>query len=296
MMEMDSFSRKKKFIQIEDIKIAYYEEGQGTPLLFIHGCPFSSFIWRKIIQQLSDRYRCLAPDLLGLGDTETPAETDLSLRSQMIMILNFLDNLNIKYVHIVAHDHGGAVAQLIAAEYPDRIDRLVLSNVEAYNNWPSEEERPFGKATQLPVIGSLVIWLYSRMPVFRFTLVQAKAVKDSSVLTKELLKGYIRANLSDRRRRERTKKFLKVQFDPENNSTTINLLNKLKNFNHPTLLLWGADDVHFGVEWAERLLKDIPGAIRLDKISPAGHLVMEEAPDKYVEMLLHFLMEPLSEK
>lgn len=290
-MEMDLFSRKKKFIQIEDMKIAYYEEGRGIPLLFLHGCPFSSFIWRNVIPLLSNRYMCLAPDLLGLGDTETSPGVDWSLHSQMIMIIKFLDSLNIKHINIVAHDHGGAVAQLIAAEYPEKIDRLVLSNVEAYNNWPSEEERPFGIASQIPVIGSLVIWLYSRMPVFRFTLKEAKAVKDPSTLTKELLKGYIRANLSDRHRREKTKRFLKGQFDPENNNTTLKLMDNLKNFNHPTLLLWGTDDVHFGIEWAERLLHDIPGAVRIDKISPAGHLVMEEAPQKYAEMLINFLAE-----
>jgi pimeloyl-ACP methyl ester carboxylesterase len=67
---------------------------------------------------------------------------------------------------LVAHDHGGAVAQLIAAEHPERIRRLVLTNSEAYDNWPSRDERPFIRATQLPILGPLVLWLWSRPSIF----------------------------------------------------------------------------------------------------------------------------------
>lgn len=295
-MKMDSFSEKKKFVKTGDARVAYYEEGKGAPLLLLHGCPFSSFIWRKVIPQLSSQYRCLAPDLLGLGDTETPLNADWLLRAQTEMIVNFLDILNIDSAHVVGHDHGGAVAQLLAAEHPERIDRLVLSNAEAYDNWPSAEERPFVKATQIPVLGDLIMWLYSRRPVFRLALREAKAVKDPAVLTRDLLDGYIRENLGDRQRRSKTKRFLACQFDPENNRTTQELLDDLRRFDHPTLLLWGEDDVHFGVEWGQRLLEDIPGAVRLDLIGDAGHLVMEEQFGLFASHILDFLSEPADKK
>ena len=142
-MKLDPFSEKKRFVKVGDTRVAYYEGegGNGEPLLLLHGCPFSSFIWRKAVPRLSARYRCLAPDLLGLGDTETPEGADWSLSAQAAMVVGFLDALGIERTHLVGHDHGGAVAQLLAAEYPERIDRLVLSNAEAYDNWPSDEER-----------------------------------------------------------------------------------------------------------------------------------------------------------
>ena len=74
------FSEKKRFVKVGKADVAYYEEGNGEPLLLLHGCPFSSYIWRKVIPRLSSHYRCLAPDLLGLGDTETPEGADWSLR------------------------------------------------------------------------------------------------------------------------------------------------------------------------------------------------------------------------
>jgi pimeloyl-ACP methyl ester carboxylesterase len=292
-MRKDAFSRGKRHVEIGSARVAYYEAGRGPPLLLLHGCPFSSFIWRKVIPRLATRHRCVAPDLLGLGDTETPADADWSLRAQAQMVIGLLDALGLPRAHLVAHDHGGAVAQLLAAEHPERLDRLVLSNAEAYDNWPSADERPFVTATQIPLLGAAVMWLYARRLVFRLALIEAKAVKDATVLTPELLGGYIRANLGDRRRRAKTRRFLAGQFDPANNRTTSELLDGLRRFDHPTLLLWGADDIHFGVEWAERLLRDIPGAVRLEVVADAGHLVMEEQPERFAACVAAFLSEPM---
>jgi pimeloyl-ACP methyl ester carboxylesterase len=283
--------RDTRYLRVGKAQVAYHEEGGGPAIVFLHGCPFSSYTWRRIVPRLSPRYRCLAPDLLGLGDTETTKHTDWSLRAQAVMVVGFLDGLGLARVHLVGHDHGAAVAQLLAAEHPQRIDRLVLSNAEAYDNWPSAEERPFVKVTQVPVLGDVVMWLYARRLVFRRALLAAKAVENPATLTVELLDGYIRANLSDRHRRAKTKRFLAAQFDPENNRTTLDLLDGLRRFDRPTLLLWGASDVHFGTEWGERLLRDIPGAVRLEALENAGHLVMEDQPERFAACIGDFLAD-----
>ena len=276
-------------VRVGDARVAYRDEGTGPPVLLLHGCPFSSFIWRKVIPPLSPTFRCLAPDLLGLGDTETPAGADWSLRAQTAMVLGFLDALEIPRAHVVAHDHGGAVAQLIAAEHPERIDRLVLSNAEAYDNWPSEEERPFVRLTQLPLLGDLALRLWGTRRVLRLTLARAHAVHDPSVLTDELLEGYIRANFGDGHRRAKTKRFLALQFAPSNNRVTMELLDGLRRFDHPTLLLWAKDDPHFGPEWGERLRQDIPGAVGLQLLPETGHLLMEERPEEFASIVGGFL-------
>jgi pimeloyl-ACP methyl ester carboxylesterase len=207
----------------------------------------------------------------------------------------FLDALGIERAHVVGHDHGGALAQLLAAEHADRIDRLVISNAEAYDNWPSEEERPFVQATQIPILGDMVMWAYSRRPFFRLALREAKAVHDPKALTPELLDGYIRANLSDRRRRSKTKRFLAGQFNPENNRITMELLDGLRRFDRPTLLIWATEDPHFGPKWGERLYRDIPGAVRLELLPDTGHLVMEEKPEQFAALVGEFLARRVPE-
>lgn len=295
-MGLDSFSRRKRFVTVGDARIAYYEDGEGTPLLLLHGCPFSAFIWRKVVPRLSSRYRCLAPDLLGLGDTETSADADWSLPAQAAMVVGFLDALGIDRAHVVGHDHGGAVAQLLAAHHAQRIDRLVISNAEAYDNWPSAEELPFLTLARRPLLGTLALWLWSRRWATRLTLVRGKAVHDVRVLTPELLDGYIRANMGDRHRRAKSRRFLAGQADPANNRVTLDLLDGLRRFDHPTLLLWARDDPHFGPKWGERLLQDIPGAVRLELLPETGHLLMEERPERFAELVDQFLAEAVVAK
>jgi pimeloyl-ACP methyl ester carboxylesterase len=81
-MDIDGFSLAKQFMHVGDARIAYRDDGAGPPVLLLHGCPFSSFVWRKIIPRLADQSRCVAPDLLGLGDTETVSDADWSLPAQ----------------------------------------------------------------------------------------------------------------------------------------------------------------------------------------------------------------------
>ncbi len=288
-MELDAFSLAKQFVHVDNARVAFIDHGEGSPVLLLHGCPFSSFVWRNVIPPLAQAgHRCVAPDLLGLGDTETPPDADWSLPAQVAMVTGFLDTLGLERVNIVGHDHGGAIAQLLAADHPDRIDRLVLCNAEAYDNWPSGDERPFVIATQLPVIGPLFRLALSSPKTFKFILREAKAVNNESVLTDELVAGYVRANLSDPHKRAKTARFLAGQLDPNNNRHTLRVVDRLRRFDRPTMLLWGTEDPHFGPAWADRLATDIAG-FRRKELLPTGHLVMEEEPERFTTLVSDFL-------
>lgn len=280
----------KRIAQLGDARVAYSDEGSGPAVLLLHGCPFASFVWRRLIPQLVPTHRCIAPDLLGLGDTETAAGADWSLWAQAATMLRLLDSLGIERAHVLGHDHGGALAQVLAANHPNRVDRLILTDAEAYDNWPSAEERPFVRITQLPLVGDVVLWLWSRRSVLRATLVSAKAVHDARALSYEFVDLQARANLSDRRRRAKTKRFIAEQFDPRNNRITLDVLEGLRRFDHPTLLIWAERDAHFGPEWGERLRGDIPGATRLELLPATGHLLMEERPEEFAALVRDFLM------
>ncbi|HEY3037232.1 MAG TPA: alpha/beta hydrolase [Pyrinomonadaceae bacterium] len=290
-MNIESFSLKKRCIPLKAGRVAYYEEGTGTPIVFLHGCPFSSYIWRSVIPRLSPTFRCLAPDLLGLGDTETLRSADWSLPAQARMVTEFLDALGLDRVNLVGHDHGGAISQILAAECPERIKKLVLANVEAFDNWPSADEKPFVIATQLPVLGRFVLWLWSFPRLAKLALSAGSAVYDKRVLTPELVGGFVGANLSDSHRRAKTQRFLAGQLDKRNNNCTLGILGGLRRFNKPTMILWGKDDPHFGPKWAERLQREIPGVKRLEIIPATGHLVMEEQPEKFASLVLDFFLE-----
>jgi 2-hydroxymuconate-semialdehyde hydrolase len=140
---MEEFSRRKKFIDVNSWRVAYIDEGSGEPVLLLHGRLFHSFEWRDVIPLLTPRYRVIAPDLLGLGDTVAPLDDDYRPPNQMKMVVGLMDRLGVESARIVGHDHGGATAQLMMKYHPQRIQSLVLTNVEAYDQWPSEPERPY---------------------------------------------------------------------------------------------------------------------------------------------------------
>lgn len=70
---------------------------------------------------------------------------------------------------------------------------------------------------------------------------------------------------------------------------TLELLDGLRRFDHPTLLLWGQDDPHFGPTWGERLRREIPGATHLELLPKTGHLLMEEHPEQFASLVCRFL-------
>ena len=76
------FPFRSNFIEIHDSKIHYIDEGIGEPILFLHGNPTSSYLWRNIIPHLKDNARCIAPDLIGMGKSDKP---DIEYRFFFIM-------------------------------------------------------------------------------------------------------------------------------------------------------------------------------------------------------------------
>ena len=113
-------------IEVEDSFMAYREAGQGdTTVVFLHGNPTSSYQWRNVVPLLADRARCLAPDLIGMGDSGKP---DIGYR--FVDHVRYLDAwfeaLGLDDVVIVGHDWGGALGMDWARRHPDRVRGLAL--------------------------------------------------------------------------------------------------------------------------------------------------------------------------
>ena len=83
---INDFSERKKKIDVDGWKVAYIDEGNGPPVVLLHGCPFSSWEWKDVIPMLTPHYRVIAPDLLGLGDTSVRLDEDYRLPNEMKMV------------------------------------------------------------------------------------------------------------------------------------------------------------------------------------------------------------------
>jgi len=283
----EAFSRRKKFIDVGRWRVAYVEEGSGEPVVLLHGCPFQSFEYSRVIPLLARRHRIIAPDLLGLGDTIVRLDDDYRLTNQVKMVVGLLDRLGIESAHFVGHDHGGAICQLMMKHHPERLRSAVLTNVEAYDQWPSEPERLDVELVVNPLTTPLLRLVLTTKPAQRW--IYRIAVKRPEALTDEVLDAFTRPNMATPERWLRLRRFLRWQLDREHNMETMHVVDGLKRFRRPTLLLWGKSDTNFGPAIAERLARDIPGAVGVEWLENSAHLPMLEEPEAYAEALGRFL-------
>jgi pimeloyl-ACP methyl ester carboxylesterase len=284
---LEEFSRRKRYVEIGPWRVAYIDEGAGPPVVLLHGCPFHAFQWRDLIPQLRERHRVLAPDLLGLGDTQVRLSDDYRLPNDVEMVLGLLDAFGIREADFVTADHGAATLQLLIRDHPERIRRAVITNAEAYDQWPSKPELPYLKWIVNPWLG----------PLFRFALgftwVQRElfdiAVHRKEAFTDEVLYAYARAHVATPARWARLQRFFRWQLDPEHNRLTMEAVEGLRRFDKPTLILWGKLDTNFGPAIAERLADDIPGVVGLEYLESSAHMPFQEEPEQYGEAVSRLL-------
>jgi pimeloyl-ACP methyl ester carboxylesterase len=141
-MDIADFHASRRFADVKSGRIAYFERGQGPVALFIHGVPLNGYHWRHVIDRVRHRRRCIAIDLMGLGYTEIAPSRDVSFTAQAHMIAEVLDSLGIEKIDLVANDSGGAIAQIFAAHYPNRLTSLVLTNCDVHDGWPPPQVLP----------------------------------------------------------------------------------------------------------------------------------------------------------
>ena len=118
-------------------RIRYRDEGQGKPVVFVHGYLVDGRLWDGVVDSLSDRCRCLAPDWpIGSQPMAMKPDADLSPYGIAATIASFLEALDLEDVTIVGNDSGGAMSQVLVTRHPERIGRLVLTNCDTHENFP----------------------------------------------------------------------------------------------------------------------------------------------------------------
>ena len=127
------------------LKLHYLDEGQGEPVVMVHGNPTWSFHYRRLVEALSPRFRTIVPDHIGCGLSDKPDDSryDYTLASRVDDLEALLDHLGIdRNINLVVHDWGGMIGLAYAARHPERIARLVVMNTAAFH-MPSNKSFPW---------------------------------------------------------------------------------------------------------------------------------------------------------
>lgn len=245
---------------INGIQIAYTDEGQGTPLLFVHGFPLSRGAWQKQVEQFRERYRVIAPDLRGHGESEA-TQGAISMENYARDLQALLDQLKTGPVILIGHSMGGYIAFAFARMFPQSLRGLVLVATRAVGDSP--EAAAGRKATAEKVrkegINALIDSMVPKMLSSKNQDPEV-AEKVRSLMSSSKPEGVAGALLGISQRPDSTPDLGKLSI--------------------PTLLMSGDDDGLIPHAESEKMSKSISGS-KLEIIQGAGHLVAFEKPQEF---------------
>ena len=259
----------------------YIDEGQGEPIVFVHGTPTWSFLYRDLIKRLSARYRCIAPDQIGFGLSDKPADWTYRPADHARNLTALIEHLGLRDITLVVHDFGGPIGLGYAVAHPENVARLVV-----FNSWMwSLADDPQARRADGLVRGALGKFLYTRLNASpRFLLPAVWANK--ATLTPEVRRAYTAVH---HRAHERMGMYQLARELIGSSDYYDDLWERRARLaNLPTLLLWGLKDPTFGPA-LERWREAFPRA-QVVTFPNAGHFVIEEEPS-VAERVESFIQE-----
>ena len=276
---LPDFDFEPRFREAEGIRVAHIDEGEGPPIVMVHGEPAWSFVWRKTIPLLVEAgYRCIAPDHAGCGRSDKPTDLDwYSFERHAAITASLLEDLDLRDVTLVVHDWGGPIGLTTMVERPERIARAVILDtaLDPSTLWMSErwvEFREFVERTEDLPVGWIMRATCARDPGD-----EVIAGYDAPFLGPES-KVALRAMPLTVPRTDRT---------PEPNAA---LIAALKRDERPIRIIWGDADTILTLATAERFATSI--GRRIDElIEEAGHGLPEDQGELLGERIVAWLTE-----
>ena len=260
----------------------FVDEGEGEPLVFVHGNPTWSFEFRYPIQVLRPEFRCVAPDHIGFGLSSRSARCeDHHPESHAHRFAAFLDHLDLRDITLFMTDWGGPIGLDFARKHPERVKRLVIANTWC---WPVSDDFHF-KSFSFLMSSWIGQYLIRHRNLF-VNKVMPKAVGDRSVLTPEIMAHYRNAQPSPTARAASAA--LPGYIVGASGWLRSIWGDRAAFADKPALLLWGFKDIAFRKKELERWKSELTD-FELHDFKDCGHFLAEEAPDRIVSALRAFM-------
>ena len=264
---------ESKFIEIDGMQVHYRDEGEGIPIVLIHGTASSLHTWDAWTNSLKNDYRVIRLDMPAFGLTGPHPNQDYSIKTYSGLLDTFLSRLSIDSAYLVGNSLGGGIAWHYTAEHPTKVKKLVLIDPTGY---PRNGEPWIFKLARTPVLNAIIKYFTPK------SLVEDNLKQvffNDNKITPELIDRYYDLTLREGNR---------TAFIDRAKTKMIDQTEKLKSIHTPTLIIWGKEDSWIPVSDGQRFLNDMPNA-KIAVLENTGHVPMEESPKQSLTPLLEFL-------
>ncbi|HEX2095744.1 MAG TPA: alpha/beta hydrolase [Solirubrobacterales bacterium] len=276
-----SHSDQRHEIDLPAGRIRYREAGDGKPIVFVHGYLVDGRLWDGVVDRLSDRFRCIAPDW-PIGSQRIPMSPDADLSPTGIasLIHDFLEKMDLQDVTVVGNDSGGAMSQVLVTRYPERIGRLVLTNCDTHENFPPGIFKMLVRIARLP--GAMAV---INAP-FRVGAIARASFRPfaRTAIPPELIASWMEPGQRD----PGVKRDLRKVTLGMDNRYTLAAAEELRGSNLPILLTWAPDDRFFPLRYAQRLAAET-GNARIVEIPDSKTFVPLDQPQRLADEIAAFV-------
>jgi haloalkane dehalogenase len=261
-------------------EMQYVDEGDGPPVLLLHGEPSSSFLWRNVIPPIvAAGHRAIAPDLIGFGRSDKPADVGwYSYDRHVASIERLVEALGLRGITLVVHDWGGPIGLRFAVEHDELVDRLVILDTGIGGGRPPSDT-----------------WLRFREVVRTMgaAIDPARLVESGTV---NGLDDDTRAAYAEPFPTPESKagvlafpELVPAEPDHPNTAPMTRVRDALRSWTKPALIVWGAEDAALPPTHAAGFAELIPGAGEPVILDGAGHFLQEDKPDEVAAAIVRFL-------
>lgn len=274
-LKVEFKNKNSRFVEVDGIFVHYVDEGNGIPIILLHGTGASLHTWDLWSEKLKDKYRVLRITLPGFGLSGPRSDKKYKIKDYVNLLESFVELMGIEKFYLAGNSLGGSIAWLYTSFYQKKVKKLILINSSGFEL----DEMPF--VIRIARNNYLNFLIKKTSPQFLIKKSLKEVFYDDNLVSKSITDRYYKLNLREGNRQAFIDRAL-VNY--------IDYTPRLKKIKSPTLILWGKNDEWINVKYAKKFKTMIKGS-RLSIMNETGHIPMEERPFESLEIVMDFLLD-----
>ena len=267
--------KNSRFVKVDGTFLHYVDEGEGTPIILLHGTGASLHTWDLWAERLKDKYRVLRITLPGFGLSGPRRDKKYKIKDYVNLLESFVEKIGVEKFYLAGNSLGGSIAWLYTSYNDNKVKKLILINSSGFEF----DEIPF--VIKIARNKHLNFLIKKISPKFLIKKSLNEVYFDDKRISKSIINRYYKLNLREGNRQAFVDRAL-INFTDQTS--------RLKKIKSPTLILWGGNDEWINVKFAQKFKTMIKNS-RVSIMNETGHIPMEEKPFESLRIVEDFLVE-----